>query len=183
MAGGGPDAPHPGPRPRRAGTCTPRPGAHLQAVLGLPGARWARALGPGRGGGRSGARGGCGQGPVGPGTGGGEGVPDCASPQRGRRPRDAARAARRLRRPHDLRAGRLARSLSSLRRLCSPQPSPSRRRVTREARSAGQINGFGGARRQGLRRAARRKTAPAPGCPAGVGEAGWTPRGESCLLL
>lgn len=69
-----------------------------------------------------------------------------------------------------------------MRLLFSPQPSPSRRRVTREALSAGQINGFRGIGRQGLRRAARRKTTPAPGCPAGEGKAVWTLREIAACL-
>lgn len=95
---------------------------------------------------------------------------------------DALRAAGRLWLPYDLRARRFAQSVSSLRLLFSPQPSPSRRRVTREALSAGQINGLGGIGHQGLRRAARGKTAPAPGCPAGEGKADWTLREIAACL-
>lgn len=174
MAGGGPTPGTPGLTPRRAGThAAGGTGAHLPGWAGIAGGA-ARGLGPGGGGEdrvglgrRAGSESVPGCGPPGPGRGrAGERCPgqvvlcgpEAAAP---------SRSPRRQRR-------RFVPSISSLRLLRSPQPSPWRRRVTREVLSAGQIGGFWKIGLQGLRRAALGKTAPALGCQAGEGKAGRT---------
>lgn len=149
-----------------------------RAGLGLRGAGGgaARGLGPGGGGGGGGRgedRGGLGRragsqsrcaGPLGRAAGGrascararGSGSPELSAQRR-----------------------RFVQSISSLRLLLSPQPSPSRRRVTREVPSAGQISGFWKIGLPGLRRAALGEDGARPGVPGRRGEGGLDPRGDS----
>lgn len=154
MAGGGPTPRTPSAPAAARGSSRRDAGAHTRGC-----ARRAARRGPGRGRGRPGGAGG--------------GVSEPEGGRAVRRPHAAVRAACRLRSP------RISAQWRSASRRCGGSSHrshlPRAARVTREARSAEQIRGFGRIARQGSRPAGAR--AGGPCCPWGARRARGGPAG------
>lgn len=161
MAGGGPTPRTPSAPAAARGSSRRDAGAHTRGC-----ARRAARRGPGRGRGRPGGAGG--------------GVSEPEGGRAVRRPHAAVRAACRLRSP------RISAQWRSASRRCGGSSHrshlPRAARVTREARSAEQIRGFGRIARQGSWPAGAREDRAVPGVPGGRGEGRRAPWGDRRLL-